>query len=160
MERGQGGEDSAKIFPDGGLSLGVLVQKRPVSGPQGREPGGPKSLPNCSSESPTLRSSLTLRSPVVPGTERLSSLVSEMCVVIHNSVEQTAERFFQELRRRFYVTPKVRKFCGEQGQGGCRWAPSPLESGVSSRTAVISAAVRRNRHWPAPLTLRGTLCQS
>ena len=29
-----------------------------------------------------------------------------MCVEIHTSVTELAERFFQELRRRFYTTPK------------------------------------------------------
>ncbi len=32
--------------------------------------------------------------------------LSEMCVRIHQSVEATSERFFAELRRRFYTTPK------------------------------------------------------
>lgn len=29
-----------------------------------------------------------------------------MCVFIHSSVDREAERYFQELRRRYYVTPK------------------------------------------------------
>lgn len=35
----------------------------------------------------------------------LQSKVSKMCVVIHSSVSQIAERFYNELRRRYYTTP-------------------------------------------------------
>ena len=35
----------------------------------------------------------------------LQSKVSKMCVVIHSSVSQIAEKFYNELRRRYYTTP-------------------------------------------------------
>ena len=35
----------------------------------------------------------------------LQSKISKMCVVIHSSVSQIAERFYNELRRRYYTTP-------------------------------------------------------
>lgn len=34
------------------------------------------------------------------------SKLAELCVEVHQSVAQTAERFYQEVRRRYYVTPK------------------------------------------------------
>lgn len=39
------------------------------------------------------------------GVETLKDKISEMCVVIHTSVSKTAERFFEELRRKYYTTP-------------------------------------------------------
>lgn len=34
------------------------------------------------------------------------SLLSELCVEIHQSVAEAADRFYQELRRRYYTSPK------------------------------------------------------
>lgn len=39
------------------------------------------------------------------GSEDIKRHLSEMCVEIHTSVAQSAERFYQELRRRYYTTP-------------------------------------------------------
>jgi len=38
--------------------------------------------------------------------EEVRKQVSEMCMIIHTSVESQAERFWDELRRRVYTTPK------------------------------------------------------
>jgi len=38
--------------------------------------------------------------------EETKSSLSSMCVTIHTSVAEAAERFFAELRRRYYTTPK------------------------------------------------------
>ncbi|GAX73618.1 hypothetical protein CEUSTIGMA_g1069.t1 [Chlamydomonas eustigma] len=40
------------------------------------------------------------------GSERVNRSVAEMCVNIHTSVDAMAGQFYQELRRRYYVTPK------------------------------------------------------
>ncbi|KAK9815239.1 hypothetical protein WJX72_000483 [[Myrmecia] bisecta] len=40
------------------------------------------------------------------GGEAISQAVAEMCVDIHTGVAAASERFFQELRRRYYTTPK------------------------------------------------------
>jgi dynein heavy chain len=40
------------------------------------------------------------------GTEVVGKAVAAMCVDIHMSVAETSDRFFQELRRKFYTTPK------------------------------------------------------
>ncbi|XP_028810647.1 dynein heavy chain 6, axonemal isoform X2 [Denticeps clupeoides] len=39
------------------------------------------------------------------GSEQLKQSLSEMCVEIHTSVSEMAERFYSELRRRYYTTP-------------------------------------------------------
>ncbi|XP_064174621.1 dynein axonemal heavy chain 6 isoform X1 [Anguilla rostrata] len=39
------------------------------------------------------------------GSEEMKERFSEMCVEIHVSVEELAERFYSELRRRYYTTP-------------------------------------------------------
>ncbi|KAJ8000573.1 hypothetical protein DPEC_G00181790 [Dallia pectoralis] len=39
------------------------------------------------------------------GSEDLKASISEMCVEIHVSVEDMAEKFYSELRRRYYTTP-------------------------------------------------------
>jgi dynein heavy chain, axonemal len=39
-------------------------------------------------------------------TEDLKKALSEMCMEIHTSVEQASDRFFVELRRKMYITPK------------------------------------------------------
>lgn len=38
--------------------------------------------------------------------EKVRSALAEMCMVIHTSVEHESDRFFNELRRRVYTTPK------------------------------------------------------
>ncbi|KAJ7549736.1 hypothetical protein O6H91_07G065700 [Diphasiastrum complanatum] len=38
--------------------------------------------------------------------EQVKSKVAKICVEIHTSVSQTAEKFYQELRRKYYITPK------------------------------------------------------
>ena len=40
------------------------------------------------------------------GTPEANDAVAAMCVDIHVSVTETSDRFFQELRRKFYTTPK------------------------------------------------------
>ena len=40
------------------------------------------------------------------GSDEVRASVASMCVDIHVSVTEISERFYQELRRRFYVTPK------------------------------------------------------
>mmetsp|Transcript_3151 Transcript_3151/g.13662 ORF Transcript_3151/g.13662 Transcript_3151/m.13662 type:complete len:4229 (-) Transcript_3151:2367-15053(-) len=40
------------------------------------------------------------------GSPEVNKHVANMCVDVHMSVTQTSERFFQELRRKFYTTPK------------------------------------------------------
>ena len=40
------------------------------------------------------------------GSDETRDAVASMCVDIHTSVAETSERFFQELRRKFYTTPK------------------------------------------------------
>ncbi|XP_076873752.1 dynein axonemal heavy chain 6 isoform X2 [Brachyhypopomus gauderio] len=42
---------------------------------------------------------------VAIGSEEMKRSFSEMCVEIHVSVTETAERFYSELRRRYYTTP-------------------------------------------------------
>ncbi|XP_065911794.1 dynein axonemal heavy chain 6-like [Dysidea avara] len=39
------------------------------------------------------------------GDDAMKTKVSEMCVMIHSSVSQKAEKFYNELRRRYYTTP-------------------------------------------------------
>ena len=39
------------------------------------------------------------------GSDEMKSKISEMCVVIHTSVATVADRFYDELRRRYYTTP-------------------------------------------------------
>lgn len=39
------------------------------------------------------------------GSEELKQSFSAMCVEIHVSVTEMAERFYMELRRRYYTTP-------------------------------------------------------
>lgn len=39
------------------------------------------------------------------GNEKLKQNISAMCVEIHVSVTEMAERFYLELRRRYYTTP-------------------------------------------------------
>jgi dynein heavy chain len=39
------------------------------------------------------------------GTDEMKSKISAMCVVIHTSVSEMAEKFYDELRRRYYTTP-------------------------------------------------------
>jgi dynein heavy chain len=39
-------------------------------------------------------------------TDEVRAGLSEMCMRIHLSVEETAEAFWQSLRRRIYTTPK------------------------------------------------------
>ena len=38
--------------------------------------------------------------------ERLANALSESCVFIHKSIEQQAEVFYQQLKRKVYTTPK------------------------------------------------------
>lgn len=38
--------------------------------------------------------------------EEVRSQVSEMCMLIHTSVEEMSIKFWEELRRRVYTTPK------------------------------------------------------
>jgi len=38
--------------------------------------------------------------------EEVKSALSEMCMRIHISVEKTSEKFYDQLRRRIYTTPK------------------------------------------------------
>ena len=45
-------------------------------------------------------------SSVELGSDEVRASVASMCVDIHTSVTETSEKFYQELRRRFYVTPK------------------------------------------------------
>ncbi|WIA13579.1 hypothetical protein OEZ85_007146 [Tetradesmus obliquus] len=40
------------------------------------------------------------------GSPQVNAAVAQMCVHIHTSVEQMSERFYAELRRRYYTTPK------------------------------------------------------
>lgn len=42
------------------------------------------------------------------GSDEVRDAVAAMCVDIHQSVAESADRFFAELRRKFYVTPKAR----------------------------------------------------
>ena len=37
--------------------------------------------------------------------EKNKDALSKMCVEIHTSVQQTAKKFFEELRRYYYTTP-------------------------------------------------------
>jgi len=39
------------------------------------------------------------------GSDEMKEKVSEMCVVIHTSVQTMADRFYDELRRKYYTTP-------------------------------------------------------
>lgn len=39
------------------------------------------------------------------GSEEMMTCLSQMCVEIHTSVMDMAERFYSELRRRYYTTP-------------------------------------------------------
>jgi dynein heavy chain len=39
------------------------------------------------------------------GDEALKPKIAEMCVEIHTSVSSMADRFFAELRRKYYTTP-------------------------------------------------------
>lgn len=39
------------------------------------------------------------------GNDDLKPRISEMCMVIHTSVSEMAERFYNELKRRYYTTP-------------------------------------------------------
>jgi dynein heavy chain len=41
------------------------------------------------------------------GNPQLVTKVAQLCVDAHTSVEAAAGRFYQELRRRYYVTPKM-----------------------------------------------------
>ena len=50
--------------------------------------------------------SLRFLSPINLGSEEVGKAVAAMCVDIHMSVTETSDRFFQELRRKFYTTPK------------------------------------------------------
>jgi dynein heavy chain len=50
-------------------------------------------------------SSTFLKDLELPSEEVRKSL-AEMCMVIHTSVEEEAENFYGELRRRVYTTPK------------------------------------------------------
>lgn len=38
--------------------------------------------------------------------EEVRAALAEMCMMIHTSVEETADEFFEQLRRRVYTTPK------------------------------------------------------
>uniref|UniRef100_A0A286XH43 Dynein axonemal heavy chain 6 n=1 Tax=Cavia porcellus TaxID=10141 RepID=A0A286XH43_CAVPO len=49
--------------------------------------------------------SKTFFSTVDPGNEELKDKLSLMCVNVHLSVSQMAERYYAELRRRYYTTP-------------------------------------------------------
>ena len=40
--------------------------------------------------------------------EEIREELAKMCMLIHTSVEEAAERFYSELRRRVYTTPKRR----------------------------------------------------
>jgi len=40
------------------------------------------------------------------GGDRVRDAVAQMCVHIHKSVEVMSARFYAELRRRYYTTPK------------------------------------------------------
>jgi len=37
---------------------------------------------------------------------QITEALAQMCVVIHTSVAKTSERYYAELRRRYYTTPK------------------------------------------------------
>ena len=37
---------------------------------------------------------------------QVKGALAEMCVTIHTSVNDTSERFYAELRRHYYTTPK------------------------------------------------------
>ena len=39
------------------------------------------------------------------GSDEMKEKISEMCVLIHTSVKNTADRFYDELRRKYYTTP-------------------------------------------------------
>jgi dynein heavy chain len=39
------------------------------------------------------------------GSDALKGKISEMCVLIHTSVSAMADRFYNELRRKYYTTP-------------------------------------------------------
>lgn len=36
----------------------------------------------------------------------MADAIARMCVTVHTSVEVASERFYAELRRRYYTTPK------------------------------------------------------
>ena len=40
------------------------------------------------------------------GSDAVREAIAHMCVQIHTSVEQMSSRFFAELRRKYYTTPK------------------------------------------------------
>ena len=39
------------------------------------------------------------------GGDKMKAAIAEMCVVVHTSVQSMAERFYDELRRKYYTTP-------------------------------------------------------
>lgn len=49
--------------------------------------------------------SKTFFSTVDTGNDELKEKLSLMCVNVHLSVSQTADRYYTELRRRYYTTP-------------------------------------------------------
>ena len=40
------------------------------------------------------------------GTEEIAASLAEMCVIVHQSTQEMAANFFDELSRRYYITPK------------------------------------------------------
>lgn len=44
--------------------------------------------------------------PLEKATDEVKDALARMCVTIHTSVSAMAEDFYEELRRRYYITPK------------------------------------------------------
>jgi len=44
--------------------------------------------------------------PIHPCTQQVVSALNQMCVEVHTSVEEQSTKFYTQLRRRYYTTPK------------------------------------------------------
>jgi P-loop containing dynein motor region D4 len=47
--------------------------------------------------------------------DNIKDSVCRACVAVHMSVSDMADRFYAEMRRRYYITPKVRNVCFWEG---------------------------------------------